>query len=81
MTWQTQQEKQAKVVVRGEEQLIDPKDVTASHLLSVAKNAGLQSFFVRVNNVDIETPSDFPEIRDGDVVEILPYDEWGSLTR
>ena len=66
------------LVVGGEEYTYNAPELTPDVIREKAREVGIGKFIVSVNNKTVETPADFPRLRKGDVVKVLPYDEWGS---
>ena len=75
MAWETTQT--VKVKVNGETVELQTSEVDASRVIELAKQNGLSRFTVKLNGDEIASPSEFNGVKGGDVVEIVPYDEWG----
>jgi len=76
MAWETTQA-QVKVKVVGNTVELPAKDVTPDKIISLAKSEGLSRFIVKLNGTEIDSPSNFPELKGGETIEVIPYDEWG----
>ncbi len=76
MAWDVTENK-VLIKVAGSTVELPPVDVTSEKIIRIAKEQGLSRFTVKVDGTEVSSPSEFQELKGGEVVEIVPYDEWG----